>query len=121
MVAAFFMCYFFTKYTYFLKTKTLNVIKQDNPFNKSQMMRGVIWVVFILKYFITAHRFIPAVFFILSWSIFFAVEMKHSLSSSSSSLLLLLLLLLFTFQFVDENLEGDHSNESYWILTFKEI
>ena len=45
MVAAFFMCYFFTKYTYFLKTKTPNVIKQDNPFNKSQMMRGLIWVV----------------------------------------------------------------------------
>ena len=126
MIAAFFMCYFFTKYAYFLKTKTPNVIKQDNPFNKSQMMRGLIWVVlsFLSWNILLLHiGLYQLFFFILSWSIFFAVEMKHSLSSSSSSslLLLLLLLLLFTFQFVDENLECDHSNnKSYWILTFRE-
>ena len=28
----------------------------------------------ILKYFITAHRFMPAVFFILSWSIFCSIN-----------------------------------------------
>ena len=73
MVAAFFMCYFFTKYAYFLKTKTPNVIKQDNPFNKSQMMRGVIWVVlsFLSWNILLLHIGLYQLFFLYTQLIYF--------------------------------------------------